>query len=248
MNNAAAINSSSGVTVANNAELQFNKTGTNTFTGPAMTISGTGVGSAGAINNIASGVNTYNGNLTLGAATTIQDNGTLTLGGTIGNGGFALTVNGSGAPNLNGAISGGGALIYSGTGSLDLGGSNTYTGTTTVSSGILALTNAAAINSSSGVTVANNAELQFNKTGTNTFTGPAMTISGTGVSSAGAINNIASGVNTYNGNLTLGAATTIQDNGALTLGGTIGNGGNLFTVNGSGTSDPGRSRLWRRAG
>ena len=116
LGNISAINGSSGVTVASNAELQFNLTGTNTFNGPAMTISGTGVGSAGAIDNIASGVNTYNGNLTLGAATTIQDNGTLTLGGTIGNGGFALTVNGSGAPNLNGAISGGGALIYSGTG------------------------------------------------------------------------------------------------------------------------------------
>ena len=110
------------------AEIQLDMTGTNAFTGPAMTISGTGVGSAGAINNIASGTNSYNGNITMGAATTIQDNGALTLSGTLTNAGYLLTVNGSGTPTLGGIVSGTGGLTYSGSGTLPDRGRHVFWG------------------------------------------------------------------------------------------------------------------------
>ena len=67
--------------------------------------------------------------------------GNLVLGGTVDNGGLALTVSGTANTTISGNISDAGGLIKSGTGTLVLGGNNSYAGTTTVNGGSLAVTN-----------------------------------------------------------------------------------------------------------
>ncbi|MEI6655484.1 MAG: autotransporter-associated beta strand repeat-containing protein, partial [Verrucomicrobiota bacterium] len=107
----------------------------------ALTLRGTGIGTAGALRNI-SGTNIYGGLVTLGAATRINsDAGTLTLSntGTIA-GTFALAVGGAGNTTINGIIGiSSSPLTKDGAGILTLGGVNTYTGVTTLSDGTLSV-------------------------------------------------------------------------------------------------------------
>ncbi|MEI6656171.1 MAG: autotransporter-associated beta strand repeat-containing protein, partial [Verrucomicrobiota bacterium] len=62
---------------------------------------------------------------------------------------------------LSGAITGGGNLVKTGTASLILSGANTYAGITTVSAGMLTVTNAAALAGTSGMTIADGAGLSY---------------------------------------------------------------------------------------
>ena len=57
------------------------------------------------------------------------------LSGTLTNGGFGLTVNGSGNVVENGVVSGTGGLTKSGAGALTLAGVNTYSGASTINGG-----------------------------------------------------------------------------------------------------------------
>jgi autotransporter-associated beta strand protein len=238
---AGAIASSSGVTVSSGGELQFGKTGTNTFTGPAMNISGAGVSGAGAINNIASGTNTYNGNITMGAASTIQDNGALTLGGTIANGGNLLTVNGSGTPTLGGVVSGSGGLTYSGTGTLTLKAADTYSGPTLITAGTLSATNGSALGASTGNVTVNGGTLSL--AGGGTASAPTVftktgTLSLNDGSGGGALVN-ATGSNAWFGNITLAGNSTVATGsnilylgvGYPTMGSTINLGSYTLTLN-----------------
>ena len=69
----------------------------------------------------------------------------LTVSGNVADGGYLLTVAGSGSTAISGGLSGGSGLTMSSAGLLTLSGSNTYTGTTTVNNGILALAFSAAV-------------------------------------------------------------------------------------------------------
>jgi autotransporter-associated beta strand protein len=95
--NATALGTTAGgITVASDAALELQ--GGITVGAEALTLRGTGVGSAGALRNI-SGDNTYGGLLTLGAAARINsDAGNLSISnvGTITGATFGLTVGGAG--------------------------------------------------------------------------------------------------------------------------------------------------------
>src|SRR5215471_2167648 len=153
---------------------------------------------------------------------------------------FGLTVNGTGSTSITGIISASssaGTITKSGTGTLTLSGTNTYTGTTTVSAGILNIQNGSALGTTAaGTTVSSGATLQLQ--GSITVGAEALTISGTGAAGQnGALVNV-SGTNNYGGLLTLGAATTISsDSGTLNLTnvGTITGSGSGLTITGAGS-------------
>jgi fibronectin-binding autotransporter adhesin len=106
----------------------------------ALSLSGTGNSSGGALRNI-SGSNSYAGVITLGAATRINsDAGTITLSGDIA-GTQNLTIGGAGDTTVSGNITTStGTLTKDGAGTLTISSSgNTYSGATTVSAGTLAV-------------------------------------------------------------------------------------------------------------
>src|SRR5206468_12142443 len=77
----------------------------------------------------------------------------------------ALTITGSGNLTINGGVSGGNAadtLTYSGTGTLKLGGSDSLTGLTAVSSGLLQLFNVGNLASTDSLTVSGTGSFDIN--------------------------------------------------------------------------------------
>ncbi len=229
-----------------------------------LTINGAGVGGNGALIS-AAGNNTYVGLITVGSGgATISSTGVAASGDlfTIGGGismplGGTLTFAGSGNtvvdPLNDGGASNPGFVTMNGTGTLSLVTANNYFGAMTVNSGTLLLSNATALGSSSGVTVASGAALAL--TGGTSGTPLAfgvradgsaipLTISGTGVTNGqfantGVLAN--SGVNSYAGPITANASSTIATttatdsltlNGTVTLvGGTVGS-PNVLTAGG----------------
>ena len=136
----------------NVGSLSFNYfTGTYTVgtVGQAITLNG------GLTMNPGAGVVTVVSPITLGAAQswTNNDDSLLTIGtGAVSNGGFLLTVGGTGSTTVSGAIGGGGGLTKTGAGILTLSGGNGYLGATTVTGGVLRLSNATALSGGIGAT------------------------------------------------------------------------------------------------
>ncbi len=182
--------------------------------------------------------------LTFGA-TTLSASGTtfnvnsagtlLTLGAVTGTN-TSFSVSGAGDATFSGIVgTGTGTVSKSGTGRLTLSGANTYTGAMTISEGVVNAQNATALGTTAGgVTVANGAALEVQ--GGVTIGAETLSITGSGVSSGGALRNV-SGVNVYGGAVTVGAGTSIGvDAGSLSLTGGIGNGlGSALTKAGAGT-------------
>jgi autotransporter-associated beta strand protein len=124
--------------------------------------------------NAGAGAVTILSPLTLGGAQSwTNDSGSLlTIGtGVVNNGGFLLTLAGSGTTTVTSAISGTGGLSKSGAGTLKLGGTNTYNGVTIINNGTLAgvtggscsnsavtVTNTTGITSALAVVVTNSAQ------------------------------------------------------------------------------------------
>ncbi len=220
-------------------------TGSLTGTIP-LTLTGTGLAGAGALNS-AAGNNTYLGPVTVsGLSATIASTGVpasgdlLTLaGGLFINGGTA-TFTGSGNTTLAAITDGGvglpGSVQMSGTGTLTLSSANSFFGATTINSGTVVLSNPQALGNTPGVSVASGSTLALTggTSGTPfTFARAAdssaipLTISGAGATNGpfanlGALAN--SGVNTYTGPITVAASSTIGSTGAtdsLTLNGAV---------------------------
>ena len=154
-----------------------------------------------------------------------------------------LTLNGinTGNNTLSGVIGDGSAggkvaVTKSGAGTWVLSGPNTYTGATTISTGVLNIRNASALGTVAGsTTVASGAALQIQ--GGITTLAEGLTLDGGGISADGALRNI-SGDNTYAGLVALGGDTRINsDAGTLTLSntGTI-SGAHALTVGGAGNT------------
>jgi autotransporter-associated beta strand protein len=180
-----------------------------------------------------SGDNAWNGSITVvdsgGGYGFLADAGTLTLAGTVSSTQTAvptrrgLEFTGAGNFVISGNMVPGGAnlgqdlnVIKGGPGRLTLSGSNSYGGTTTVSSGVLLIQSASALGATSiGTTVADGAALEI--TGDILTAAEPLTISGTGIATGGALRNV-SGTNTFSGPITLAAASRINsDAGQLTL-------------------------------
>ncbi len=216
-----------------------------------LTLRGTGYQNRGALENL-QGNNTWGGGgatgqILLGADATIKStSGTLTLASTTASTGgeFGLTVTGDGNTTITGAINtnvGNGTVASyvtkTGNGTLTLSGSSFYAGNTTISNGIVVITNSNALGATSaGTNVASGAELRLTN---NISVGPeALALSGSGFGgTTGALNN-SSGNNTFAGAITIGApGTTIYSTtGTMTLSGSVSTAGNSFIIAGAGNT------------
>ena len=222
----------SGTSVTSGAALQL-QGGISVGT-EALTLNGTGISNTGALRNV-SGANSWAGAIGLASNSRINsDAGTLTVSGTITGANTNLTVGGSGNITLSGAIgTGSGGIAKDGSGTLVLSGTSTYSGATTISSGVVNVQNSSGLGSAaSSASVASGAELQLQ--GGISVGSEALTLNGTGLSNTGSLHNI-SGTNSWAGAVTLASAARMNsDAGTLTVSGDIGGSGQNLSVGGSG--------------
>jgi autotransporter-associated beta strand protein len=213
--NVQALGTGTGGTFVNSGaalELQFPvPTGStaplNTISGETLTLNGDGLysviagGFTGALHSI-SGNNEWAGNITLQTPSSIgvdNDGSSLTLEGS------PLTI--SGVIGDKGTTSG---LTKVGDGKLVLTNSNTYSGGTTVATGVINVQNSTALGTTTtGTTVDSGAavEVQQPAAGPINVNQP-ITLNGAGIGGAGAIDNVG-GNNTWSGAVSLGSASSI---------------------------------------
>lgn len=148
-------------------------------------------------------------------------------------------VTGAGNLTIGSALTGTGNLIKDGTGAGKLilsGTSTSYSAGIFVNNGVLQITSNSALGNTTGTTtVSSGAALELNS-GSSLSTAEQISLGGTGLSSGGAIRNIA-GTNTLSGALTLNTDSRINsDAGTLTLSGAIGGSGKNLTVGGAGNT------------
>jgi autotransporter-associated beta strand protein len=235
----SSLNVSGTITLPNVSNAVLMVSGTATF-GPTCVINGGSINASsfsvaggiirsalvgsGALTKVGEGVATLRGANTFSGGTTISE-GTLsvtgaTLVGNVANSGTLLFEQDSNAP-FAGVISGVGQLFKTGVGALRLTGNNTYSGTTTISTGTLIVTTA----SLPGSPVVNNAVLQFNQTRNGTFAG---SISGTGSLLKTQTGNVVlSGLNSYTGGTTIDGGILVATTASLPAGGAVVNNATL---------------------
>ena len=214
------VNGSGTVALTKQGSGTFTMSGTNTYTGITTINAGTLSIGADAALGTAPGSATA-GTLTFGGGT-LQSTASFVLNS---NRGVALTGAGTLSPDpsttlsYGGVIAGASTLTKSGTGALVLSGTNTYTGATSISSGVLTVTSAAALGgTTTGTTVTSGAAIEVSGSGLS-IAEPITSLNGTGVSNAGALRNLANS-NTWSGAITLGAASRVNnDAGTFTVSG-----------------------------
>ncbi len=255
-----ATNAYTGTTFINNAILT---------SGANNVLSSGGVTVVGGTYNLNGNSDTV-GSISINAGTIATGAGTLTGNGTfttVANANFASIITGNLGLGANATftindglmdndavisavISGGFTFAKAGNGILELSGSNSYTGTTTISGGILRLgasggaTNTP-LGTTAGGTTVSGASSALDLNGYSLGTSEALTLSG--ALATGALQNTSSTAVTYTGLITLGAASTIISNygdisitnsgtiSGATFGLTIGGAGNglLFSILGT---------------
>jgi autotransporter-associated beta strand protein/T5SS/PEP-CTERM-associated repeat protein len=213
--------------ILNNSILSFNRSDNVIFSG--NTIGSGQLIKLGPGTLILTGYNSHNGGITISGGTLQIGNGG-TSGSVQGNinilNNSILSFNRSDNVIFSGNTIGAGQLIKLGPGTLILTGANTYTGGTTISSGILQIGNGGTSGSVQG-DILNNSILRFNRSDMFTFND---VISGMGqLIKLGPGTLILTGANTYTGGTTINGGTLL-----LTGAGTIGT-GNLTM--GGGTLD-----------
>ena len=220
--------------VLDDGSLAFNRAVDVIYSGA---ISGTGSVTQNAATLTLTGTNTYTGGTTIYYSTLQVGNGGTTgsiVGDVTDNG--SLVFDRSGAVTYDGPVSGTGSVIQAGTGVLILTGDSTYTGGTTISSGILQIGNGGTTGSITGnVGAIGYGTLAFYRSDDLTFDG---VISGSGsVVQEGEGTLTLTGTNTYSGHTmvinsgalqvssdaNLGATSFIDlvDNGTLRAGGSF---------------------------
>ena len=254
---AGGFTGSGNVTFGGSGSLNVQQAGNSTFSGNISGASGRitigGVGYAGTLtltgnNSYGGGTTLTKGTLNLGSVNAIGTTGTITFGSAGGtlqysldnqtdysnrfstgsSQSFSIDTNGQNvtfASILSGTSA---TLTKLGAGTLTLSAANTYTGTTTVSAGTLAVTNVTGL----GTTAA----------GTSIATGAALDIQGVAVGAEALTVNggsvrASSGSGSLSGAITLGASSTVDvGSGAqLTLSGVISGTSMALTKTGSGT-------------
>jgi fibronectin-binding autotransporter adhesin len=217
-----------GITVQNGAALEM--ANGISVGAEALSLTGAGISSGGALRNIASNTSSYAGAITLGAGgarINSDSSGSLTLTGGVVTSLFNdVTFGGAGSTTVStAAISGAGGLVKDGLGILTLSGTNTYTGATTIDTGKLLVHGSTAVDSA--FTVNNGATLG----GSGTINGTVTLMSGATLSPGASIESLGTGSNVWNGGSTVqiefstngstGAAVTEWDqiniNGTLDL-------------------------------
>src|ERR1019366_7932438 len=112
----------------------------------------------------------YNATTLGGSQTWTNSGGLMSFNGNVNLGSgaksYTLTVSGTGNTNIGGVIANGGSaagnLTMAGSGTLTLSGANTYTGTTTISSGVLLTNVSGALHSGNALTIASGGTLNLN--------------------------------------------------------------------------------------
>ena len=204
--------------VTDNGNLAFNRTDIVVFPG---VVSGTGsLSQAGTGTVTLTAADTYAGGTTISAGT-LQIGNAGTSGSLVGN----VLDNGNLAFNhtdnviFPGIVAGTGTLKQIGTGTLTLTAADTYTGSTTISAGILQIGNGGTTGSIVG-NVTDNSNLSFNRTDVVTYAG---VVSGTGtLNQIGTGTLTLTGANIYTGVTTISAGTLQIGNGG-TIGSIVGN-------------------------
>lgn len=141
-----------------------------------------------------------------GANWILDDNGVITNVLTLAGTTPTITVNllTGRTATISLVLAGSSGLRKAGSGTLVLAGTNTYTGTTAVTVGILRLTNSSALGGSTTVTMTAGAQLDLS--GGLTFgTGSTITINGNGGGNFAGSLQSASGVNVWAGNVVIGS-------------------------------------------
>jgi autotransporter-associated beta strand protein len=218
-----------GTTISSGATLGFQGGLTYTVLEP-ITL---GSGGAATLTNFA-GNNSFSGAITMASADTINlVAGTLTLNGTLNNGGFTPTITGAGNLTDTGVISGLGGLTMSGSGTTTLTNTETYSGATTVNAGTLLVNGT--LNLLSSTTVNSGGTLG----GTGTVRAVTMNNGGfiePGVNGSGTLNS---------GNVTLGAGASFSADVAtagsnqLNVAGLISLGGSTLDLTVNSAPNPG---------
>jgi autotransporter-associated beta strand protein len=201
----------------------------------AISVSGAGVGNAGALRNVG-GINTLSGTITEAGDTTIAaDTGTsLTLSGALNGNNTTTTFAGAGNITVSNAIATGtGNIVLSGTGTTTFAGAaNTYTGTTTINSGTLTLAKAANTTAVAGSLVINGGTVNENANG-QISTSAAVTLSSGTLALANSVAQTFSALNSSTGStlsVGTGATVTVNTTGTSTLSGNISGAGSLVTT------------------
>lgn len=233
---AEALGDTTGTTtVQDGASLIFKGTGNYNVTGEKLFLNGAGYNGGGAL-QLSVGESTWDGDITLQSASTIQANANtaLTLGKKVELGSNALTLNAAanGVINIAGKISGSGDLNVASDGVVNISSSNTdFTGNTTISTGTLGISSGTALGSTGSLTVDSGGMLEFQGTTDSTVTFTSISLAGTGVNSNGAIYNNSATSTTLVGDITLTANTIIGSAlGQLTITGGIDLGTSNLTV------------------
>jgi autotransporter-associated beta strand protein len=211
--------------ITDNGNVTFNRMDSVTYTG---IISGSGsLTQSGSGTLILTGANAYSGPTLINSGTLQVGNGGTTgsLGsGTISDNG-TLTFNRSDSIAIANIVLGNGNLVQSGTGTLILTGSNSYSGTTTISSGTLQVGNGGTTGSFGAGNITNNSILAFNRSDSITYTG---VISGTGsLMQSGSGKLILTGTSTYTGPTTINSGTLSVNGSIASSAVTVNSGGKL---------------------
>jgi autotransporter-associated beta strand protein len=251
----------SGNTFINNGTLKLTNADNRLPTGTVVNLgqsasANLGMFDLGGHNQEIAGLNSVTGtNASVSLKNTVTNSATtatLTLSGS------GVYVFGDGTTHNSGIITGAINLVKNGSGTQTLGDTNSYTGTTTVSAGTLALSGTGSINKTPVITVASGATLDASVRTDGTLTlssGQMLNGSGTvkGVLTVAGFSTVAPGsvsglgILTVTSDATLGGTNVMKinqtsgTNDALSVGATLTLGGTLTVINLSGTLAAGDS-------